>query len=988
MNEEKKDRRLKGSVLFTVVSVMSLLIIFLMGTLVLAVSANNRAHKSFSSSQTQYTARAAVDSILASVSDAGAGGDDLRIAINGLSSEGQSINNITVDVGDPSMGRVTDAEIRLIDLDYPVYDGTAQQWVTCKKYSITATVELGKESTTVTSYILADAPVAVAGGGGGGFTSAGKVTGAGNHTSAVGGTYIGLGGAASKKYTGVNPDGTTYDLTDKLYLSDSGRGYDAAGNPVGPIEFGNGYLAEAPVVIDGSFQMNSDCTFLVSKAGDGVAIWGDANFSNYLPTFVSPNMNNDDSDLTTPDPDKYDWNKIPYLYVDGNIKGTQFKFGDGNFPLNLFCGSINLDQYNNFEVKGDVYCYDADKSSTIGCQNAGNLYRWAASVITGGSDQSYFGGNFYSKGSVKIDSMNFGDVDATKGNVTVGVEGDVEVTGRNVNIYGDLVVGGTLKIGDNVDLQNGFNIRGNAYADMASGKGVVANKALKAGYTEQDVEGREILVSNFAIQHNGWLEAAGGAKGWFDEGILTDPMIAAHISEQATTFDAGGFTLIDETNPTANYGGKYLSSDGVLYYVAADAGKERTVTKKQYLDPSGAVVDEADAFDYSSFFIDKNNNGTFDLNLDIQINPVSAYTNGAAGGDPQTIFPEYAEKAVILGLETLPDGSPVESTQVLKTVQQLAAKQLAPTEYETQIPSNMQNDVATNVYDQNNLPTGTADPYIGQYVINESGTIQACTISGSFHGKIINIVPPDNGEMWIKLDNVSLESLGGVDSQIVVDDTSPTHGNVRFMVEGTLNLNTNAKIWPLSFKKIMAHPNIDIWISNEVTYSVDAANAYLQSQGKPPLDYTLADIKNYTDIAAYDDAQLNGVKAVYAPIPNIYFYSGEEYLDAPANTTPKNQIIASNDAGLVGYVKAPFLRFSMPTPQSIPNDVFYDNSDIFQYVVKEGIFGCLICFDGAFQNNWVNIYIPEGGGAPNNNPHANSGLGGHTYQAVDYIAYN
>ena len=49
----KKNNKVKGSILFTVVSVMAILIIFLMGTLVLATSASNRAHRTYSTSQTQ-----------------------------------------------------------------------------------------------------------------------------------------------------------------------------------------------------------------------------------------------------------------------------------------------------------------------------------------------------------------------------------------------------------------------------------------------------------------------------------------------------------------------------------------------------------------------------------------------------------------------------------------------------------------------------------------------------------------------------------------------------------------------------------------------------------------------------------------------------------------------------------------------------------------------------------------------------------------------
>ena len=56
----EKSNKLRGTVLFTVVCVMALLIIFLTGTLALATASSNRAHKSYSSSQANYTAKTAI----------------------------------------------------------------------------------------------------------------------------------------------------------------------------------------------------------------------------------------------------------------------------------------------------------------------------------------------------------------------------------------------------------------------------------------------------------------------------------------------------------------------------------------------------------------------------------------------------------------------------------------------------------------------------------------------------------------------------------------------------------------------------------------------------------------------------------------------------------------------------------------------------------------------------------------------------------------
>ena len=60
-------RKVKGTVLFTVVVVMMVLVVFLMGALALAATANQRAANTYSTAQTQATARAGVDAIISAM---------------------------------------------------------------------------------------------------------------------------------------------------------------------------------------------------------------------------------------------------------------------------------------------------------------------------------------------------------------------------------------------------------------------------------------------------------------------------------------------------------------------------------------------------------------------------------------------------------------------------------------------------------------------------------------------------------------------------------------------------------------------------------------------------------------------------------------------------------------------------------------------------------------------------------------------------------
>ena len=63
MKEKKHPRRVKGTVLFTVVSVMMVLIVFLTATLALSATANRRAYTNYQQEQTEYTAKAVLEAV-------------------------------------------------------------------------------------------------------------------------------------------------------------------------------------------------------------------------------------------------------------------------------------------------------------------------------------------------------------------------------------------------------------------------------------------------------------------------------------------------------------------------------------------------------------------------------------------------------------------------------------------------------------------------------------------------------------------------------------------------------------------------------------------------------------------------------------------------------------------------------------------------------------------------------------------------------------
>ena len=63
MNKIMKKGKVEGSILFTVVLVMMVMVVFLMATLGLTSSANRRSYYTYFETQAQYAAQAALDAV-------------------------------------------------------------------------------------------------------------------------------------------------------------------------------------------------------------------------------------------------------------------------------------------------------------------------------------------------------------------------------------------------------------------------------------------------------------------------------------------------------------------------------------------------------------------------------------------------------------------------------------------------------------------------------------------------------------------------------------------------------------------------------------------------------------------------------------------------------------------------------------------------------------------------------------------------------------
>ena len=393
MKTEKKQT-FRGAVLFTVVCVMSLMIIFLTSTLVLATSAHSRAHKSYASSQAHYTARSAIDSVLAAITT----DENFAKAVSSIANPGDGFD-VNIDMEKAGIGKVDKARVQYHDKQY-YYDSQTQAWVEKILISITADVTYSGETNTVTAYVLKNPPQGGGGGGGGGgFVSVGTAEMA-NHTNSFGGTYFGIGlNAGQRKYVGDYSDEGYGNVTldNKLYLNIDTEGgkteqFDAATgryfrNSADCVVYTtqNDQVIEAPFVVNGTFKMQTHLTLVYPGKSCGVAVWGDFTLGPRVE------IKNDILAAGTAGQEIKRFNEVPYLYVDGCLSGGNqggaIALGGPDIPMNFFLGSIDFGGVNGNKngarnLYGNVYCYDKDKTSYLGnTAESPTLYNWSNSLV-------------------------------------------------------------------------------------------------------------------------------------------------------------------------------------------------------------------------------------------------------------------------------------------------------------------------------------------------------------------------------------------------------------------------------------------------------------------------------------------------------------------------------------------------------------------------------------------------------------------------------
>lgn len=1030
MTTERKRKNLKGAVLFTVVSVLAILIIFMTCTLAMAAAANKRARKTYSTSQSSYTARTVIDSILASV----AKDTSFSSAIHNLS-ENNSID-LVVDINNPSMGSVDNVKVTNIGKK-TFYDPDIKDWTQRNILEITADVTIGGETTTIQSSIIQDPPQPPSeGGGGAAFLTYGGDLDLGNFVSSWGGTYYGMGEwtkdgdtHADKwnnqlQYYDYNPTDKFVSLANKEYWTNRSYIYKDIN------------AVEAPFVVNGNFTLRTKLsiyyTYFASGVNNpGVQFWGDLDLSNG-PDFairMSEHLK-DDTGLIN------DFLSIPYLYVDGHMTlGTQGTIGfsrptgqpavnnSDKIPFNIFAGSMSLNGGGSgFNMLADLYLMDAGKDSTINKNGGSSLYKWAYSIPNGTNGYSSSGGNIFSKGNVTFENNHVVEGD-------VRVEGDV-VLKSDLTIRGDLVVGGKIELGG-----KNLTVGGDVYVGNMAG-------ALKEGYEEKTetmipFEGIRVIRTDWAGQEhtetNRFIYASDLEDIVKSIPVLNDRLT---VADDKVTFDGPALSLNEwqklepQLSNSANERKYYVNAEGTEVpvseaYEAVSAegmviGGQTAQDVQKFIDAHGPIYPERAEREVlmgvswpikgiEHRVIDAPEGIDFDEKLPNGANRYEIYNGQNELGNniirttctlkgeftkTVTVKPD-ADSTIYIRLMDVEFNSPMikdadgvsqSSNEAKIVVDESNGGKVFFVLDGSYVTSNYNYKADTadtkllkTVYDwmeqfsledKAEFPTPEPSTEITDRVIAEDAPLAAdgkhIKLTGHWNNDIYIKGPAKGGELWVVLDNFSLTN----GKNIIVQDEKDG-GTVKFYLKGTVKLAGKNMLVEQSFLDLAESAgNIYMFSSSQYMDQMDCDTV--------PSDriYTAPKIKIFSEKDKKTPTAAGGVmtEPVYTTLQ----------LEEQCFFTAYVHAINLNVENFASGLPMQNARGEMVVDKIIYDGHKLAQSDTDPHVNQLGVIGMFDVRSISGKNPWVMLYVDESGAKAPVIPDA---LGLHTYSAVEYYAY-
>jgi hypothetical protein len=458
-------KKAKGTVLYTVVSVMIVLFVFVMVTLSLAKAANDRAHNSYNKNQAQYTAENIVDVIQNALVNTSsslnaplidkikkAGDKDIALSVSDLP-EGSGT------LVDP---RNHNTENPVVLLEYCGQDAPGQNFIQGSNkaiYKVSVSVKRGKQIYDYSQYLyqtftpdeesLISPPA---------LTTNGEDSAASNMSLNGGGKIMSLNHAAAVMNKFPGTDAEPHQFLDKFWDPSI-----SSTRPVTNFEIEEhlsgdaDYLYNTDIILKTALDLTLAPNHYFVCMGDLTA--GSAQRIDIKTDFDYSSMFN-----------------MPVLYV--NNLFDFYVHADSKIQnVNFVCGSFN---YNNntsvnttFVREHSVFAFDSTKTSTFGNDSSTfvPLMKWTEDVLDrkGNWEDYEKGGNFYTAGNLNVKVKGNTDTEGINIQGDLIVEGDLTVTAAGsskLTVGGDLIVKGTYTGSDNVKVNGYFYNTGNSENTM------------------------------------------------------------------------------------------------------------------------------------------------------------------------------------------------------------------------------------------------------------------------------------------------------------------------------------------------------------------------------------------------------------------------------------------------------------------------------------------------------------------------------------------
>lgn len=755
---KRQRRSAKGTVLFTVVSVMMVLIVFLMGTLALAATANTRANRNYQKIQTETVARTVLDSVVESINrDTGAaGGIKAQIAALPVS----STTGLDFEVGITGDANTYTVNIRPFE-ERTIYSASQGKWVDGIVYELRTTVTKTTTGvdTVYTAYIADESvagPGSGSGGGGGAFVSLGGLDGniLGTGGYVMGGSSIGL--------SNTGDEDETYQL--------GTNGKVSLGSPA--YVKGNLYtMNNANVVFDRLGYTDSDNKFHAAY----FAVTGNLYLAH---------------NLTAEYADSFKWDpttnvavrEIPCLYVGDTFYSKasvdELWGGDASaHPANLYCGQFVTNSQTAFY--GDVYCFNAKDGTNTNVMNGTTsiaetvprgvskidltsngtrLYEWVNTNVhkTVAGNNNYTFGNFFSNGDLIVNMNSIdqkGDNAFAAGNVQI--KGDFTINGGNDKTYeikGDLYVGGKLTVSSGTILKCR-----NLYVNNIENNGKISVASTEANY----VSGTPGKI----VSPNG--AATTTTAQWADESTVTFDWAGANVAAydwgtqyQNTPYSYTVYTSVNNGPTTSE------TKTGTVW-VQVNAGEDQS---EAYRVSKGVAKLKEDG-------------AAFRTEAEARANP----TVTVNGGEP--------------------DLAPVQITSVETVCAANTGDSIYPsTMTKDKIKSDIIIEPSQDEY--NKYPTSLASDELKGFNIKDDTTAMtsqgnlttvtdSCVLTGTF--KNVYIEPSANKKILVVLDNVTIDT----GYSMVINENK---GDVILFVKGTFTLEKGSLITTDYIKNIKGTP--------------------------------------------------------------------------------------------------------------------------------------------------------------------------------------